>query len=415
MSVANKVVLDWNGSERRIYLKQGITEYNWMDDIYTEYRDERRNNEDFRKWDPFLVASGNVSKGNGKATPRLVTLLDGVKVIAWDENIEITVGGEAITDNADIDATLFDNSTRTQPLIINYEPPSAEVIVVDEIQDSLDYGGVLHFDMNNVDGVGQVHPVGTSANPVNNVPDGLVIAAKYFLHKVLTFSNITMTQGVSGFTVIGATPDLIFNPGGFQMSLSNFINLEIDGDFNNSHIHVKDCVITEALNVSGQIVGGFHVGRILIMANGDLKLKNVASGIPGLGSPLLDMNQGQDTSFSGRSISGGLTVEYCDTPNCIATMGFSDGGKPHLEPSNTAGMLSIRGSGELDDRSNGTTIEKKSWIESSDIDLMRAIMEGDINPTATQWEILDKISKAILVKKNRTVNGDGFSVLTEPV
>jgi len=130
MSVASPVVDSWDGQNRRIYLRQGVVTFNWLDDIYPEYRAERRLTEDFRKWAPFMEASGNVPKGGGKATPRLLTLLEGVKVIPWDENVVIDVTGEAITDNADVDPTLFDTSTRTQPIVINYQPPSSEFVTV---------------------------------------------------------------------------------------------------------------------------------------------------------------------------------------------------------------------------------------------------------------------------------------------
>lgn len=357
MSLATPVVGTWDGINRRIYLLQGVDAFHWMDDIYIEYREERRTTEAFRNWDAFMVASGNVSKGLGKATPRLLTLLDGVKIIPYDEAGEIQVSGEAITDNADIDATLFDISGLTNPVVIQYQPPSAEVILVDEIQKALDYAGVLHFDMANINGTGQDHPVGTSANPVNNISDGLAIAIKFYLSEVHTHSNITMDRDVEKFSIKGLVPDLILNPNGFKIDLSNIEGLDINGNFNGSHLHIKDCEIIEALNIHGKIKDSFHSGRILITANQGLKMADCESGIAGLGSPVLDMNQGQDTIFSGRNISGGITIEYCDTPNCITTIGFSDGGKPHLEPSCTDGLISIRGIADLDDRSNGSTIE----------------------------------------------------------
>lgn len=365
MSLATPVVGTWDGTNRRIYLLQGVDAFHWMDDIYIEYRKRRGTIEAFRNWEAFMVASGNISKGLGKATPRLLTLLDGVKVIPYDESGEIQVSGEAITDNADVDASLFDISALTNPVVIQYQPPSAEVIVVDEIQKALDYGGVLHFDMANVDGSGQEHPIGTSANPVNNVIDGLAIAVKFYLSEVHTHSNITMDRDIEKFSIKGLIPNLVFNPNGFKVDLSNLEGLVLNGDFNGSHVYIKDCVIIEALNIHGQIKDSFHSGRILITANQDLKMADCESGIEGLDSPILDMNQGQDTTFSGRSISGGFTVIYCDTTNCVTTIGFIDGGKPRLEPSNTDGVISVRGIGQLDDRSNGTYVELGSWHEAN--------------------------------------------------
>lgn len=128
MSVVIPVVDSWNGEARRIYLKQGVTSFHWIEDIYREYIHERAINEGFRKWYPFMKAAGNDPKGGGKYTPRYVTLLNGARVIPYDENILIEVRGEAITDNADIDPDPFDTSTRTHSLKLYITPPSSELV-----------------------------------------------------------------------------------------------------------------------------------------------------------------------------------------------------------------------------------------------------------------------------------------------
>lgn len=370
MSVANPVVGSWDGENRRIYLLQGIEAFNWIDDIYIEYRQERRLTENFRKWNAFLIASGNVPKGGGKATPRLVTLLEGVKVIAWDENIEITITGEAITDDADNDATLFDNSTRTNALILNYQPPAAEVIVVDVIQQTLDYGGILNYDENSIN-VGQSHPIGTRGFPVNNVTDGLAIAIKYSLSTVNTFSDVQLDQDVGGYNINSEFHNLTFFTNGFKVHQSSLINMIIDGDFNDSNIYMENCVIERALNIYGRIkdcyLGGDGMAnKILISANQKLSVVDSESDISGNDSPKIDMNAGNDTELSVRAMSGGLTVENCDTINCISSIAFISG-KLHLLATNTDGIMSIRGNALMDDQSNGTAVDVNALIQPQDI------------------------------------------------
>lgn len=131
MSVASPVVDSWDGEARLIYLKSGVTTFNWIDDIYKEYRYWRRTDESSRKWLPFMRASGNEPKGGGKFTPRYVTLLDGARVVPWDENVLITVTGEGITDNADVDPDPFNTSTRTQPVKLYITPPTSELVLVE--------------------------------------------------------------------------------------------------------------------------------------------------------------------------------------------------------------------------------------------------------------------------------------------
>lgn len=128
MSVSVPVIGSWDGEARRVYLKSGLTSFHWIDDIYKEYRNWRRTVEASRKWLPCMRAAGNDPKGGGKYTPRYITLLDGFRVVPYDENILIEVLGEAITDNSDVDPDPFDTSTRTQPLKLYITPPAAEIV-----------------------------------------------------------------------------------------------------------------------------------------------------------------------------------------------------------------------------------------------------------------------------------------------
>jgi hypothetical protein len=129
MSVSTPVVDSWNGANRRIYLRQGVSSFHWIDDIYKEYRNWRRTVEAARVWTPLMRAAGNNPKGGGKFTPRYVTLLDGTRLVPYDENILIEVTGEAITDNADVDPDPFDTTTRTQPLKLYITPPASELVM----------------------------------------------------------------------------------------------------------------------------------------------------------------------------------------------------------------------------------------------------------------------------------------------
>jgi len=121
------VVDTWDGANRRIYLKSGITEFHPIDDIYREYRTQRRTNEAFRVWEPFMVAIGNEPKGGGFFSPRYLRLLGGAKIICFDEAITITVTGEVLTDDQ---TDPFDYSTRTQPVVVRYKPAEAELIEI---------------------------------------------------------------------------------------------------------------------------------------------------------------------------------------------------------------------------------------------------------------------------------------------
>lgn len=130
MSVANQVVDIWDGKGRRIYLKQGITEFHPVTDLYAEYKNKRRLDESFRAWEPLLIASGNIKKSSTKATPRYLVLLKGCKVIPYDEEGDLWQTGDMITDSPEIDPTLYDTGLLNNSVRIFISPPEAEIIYV---------------------------------------------------------------------------------------------------------------------------------------------------------------------------------------------------------------------------------------------------------------------------------------------
>ena len=121
------VVASWDGTNRHIHLAQGVTSFHPIEDIYREYREQRRTNEAFRKWNPFMEAYGNISKGGGKFTPRYLLLLEGTKIVPYDEAGVIAITGEIITDDQ-TDPIYYE--VLTNPVVVRYEPSDAEIITV---------------------------------------------------------------------------------------------------------------------------------------------------------------------------------------------------------------------------------------------------------------------------------------------
>lgn len=269
MSVAVPVVDTWDGSARRIYLKQGVTNFHWVDDIYREYRYWRANTDAAQLWAPLLKASGNDPKGGNKYTPRFITLLDGTRVVPYDENILITVTGEAITDNADIDPDPFDTTTRTQAIKLYLEPPAAEIVRADKellaIQ-RMSYDNKIHIDpLNGVSGT--TYDIGTPGNPVNNMTDAHAIGDSVNLFDFKILSNMTLgSEDVShGHKFYGRSPMnalLTINPDANVLN-AEFIDLYVQGTVDGGNVF-RECIIGAINYVNGFIYKCTLQGPIMV-------------------------------------------------------------------------------------------------------------------------------------------------------
>lgn len=122
-----------DGPNRRIYL-HADTQNTELDpiDVYKEMRTLRRTTESLRKFDLYLRASGYVSKGEGKFTPKLTTCLLGCRLVPYDSTHTLTITGEIITDAGTSGLACFDKTLLTpgSNVDINYFPPQVEVIEV---------------------------------------------------------------------------------------------------------------------------------------------------------------------------------------------------------------------------------------------------------------------------------------------
>jgi len=180
------LIANIDGASRRIFLSADTVGIDLNPiDIYKEMRTLRRLDEDLRKWNLFMSASGNVPKGGGKFTERLVTLLNGTRIVPFDTDHELTVVGTVITDDGQEGIAAFDRSSLdiNTTVDINYVPPQVEVIEV-----VVGTGGGT--------GVVDLSEVLTAINNLNNFNPASDIVAQVSL--VDTTTNLT--NGGAGST-----------------------------------------------------------------------------------------------------------------------------------------------------------------------------------------------------------------------
>lgn len=100
-------------------------------DIYKEVRALRRTNEAHRKFQPMIIAGGNVEKIPGVSyTPIYVQLLNGCRIVPYDQQQNLKVIRDTFTDDGLAGRDCFDRSGLTNIVDIDIDFPEIEIRIV---------------------------------------------------------------------------------------------------------------------------------------------------------------------------------------------------------------------------------------------------------------------------------------------
>lgn len=366
MSVLTPVISSIDGAARRIYLAQGVSDFYPIEDIYHEYRRRRAlDTGGLRKWEPLLKAEGNVPKGGGAFTPRYVVLLQGTKIVPYDESLQLNQLGDMITDDPDTDPTLYDISQLTTAKPIFIKPSESEIIQLNSksIEFSSFNGGVTIDILNGSPGVDGAlgNPIGTPFNPSNNEADALAIAIKNGFKKIYVIGDIILEdENVSwlGFEFIGESP------------LKTLIEIDDLADVFNCEFY--SATVTGVLDGVSQIENSVITGLDFVdgyiykcalgpdtISLGDSTVANIFSCYstsPGANTPIIDMNQTGILAL--RDYNGGIKIiNYSGIEGHSIDLAR---GQVILDNTVTSGTWVIRGIGKLVD-TLGNEIPTGTW------------------------------------------------------
>lgn len=406
MSVATPVIDYIDGTTRRIYLLQGVDAFHWIEDVYREYINRRNINEDLRKYYPLMRQAGNDPKGGGKYTPRYITLINGCRVIPYDENILITVTGEAITDNADVDPDPFDTSTRVQPLKLYITPPSAE-IVRDEVSLAaiafMSFNNKVTVDVINGDSIagftGDPRLLGNSQYPVDSFEDGLTIANYYGMKNIDCVDSASILAGdFSGFSISGGnhvnvtiTIDEVADVTG-----TRFDDARLEGSMDGS-LEANTCVIGDVSGVSGHMHSCALGGTVVLSSSGETLIRD-STRLDNENLPTVDFND--DASHLVMSGWTGI-VKFINMTSPLGNVmvGMSQGVIILDSATVTSGQIQCIGLGYLKDEL-GNLITTGTW---NGVTIVNNLVS---NESISDVESLDFLTKVVKNKRVITTAGD---------
>lgn len=396
MSVANPVIASIDGTLRRIYLLQGVSDFYPIEDIYHEYRYRRRTDESLRKFNALLRAEGNVPKGGGAFTPRYVVLLEGTKIVPYDETLQLNQLGDMITDNPDVDATLYDISGLTVPKPIFIKPSEAEIIQLSDtfIEYSSFDNGVT------IDPVGgQAGTTGVIGNrqfPVNNIADALTIATNRGLNKLYIRGTVVVTNAdISGYILEGENPIssvVVLSGTGNMTTATSFSNMILTGRVN-GHVYCHEVALQTLSNIGSNVFPTVFRECIFRSDNGAvpmLQMRNdltgmenvhffdCVSGVPGNQQATIDYN-GSDAKMGVRRFSGGMAVKnYTAGQESTVEM---DAGRLIVDSSSTSGTIVLRGNGIRVGTTGGLVIDEQNKVMDANIVQVNNL---DVNGSGTE-------------------------------
>lgn len=350
--MANKVI--FSGDTKLIIIKSGVTTIDVGIDLYSDWKEwvlESNNS----KWASAFRTTGGDPTSETQFSPAYYFLLNGWKVYA--EDVEVVIQLNLYSDDG-LSPFIIDNSAITNR-------GSDVPIVKSKLEQRLTYGDRIYYDENS-SYFGVIYPYGTIAQPINNPQDAETIATVYGITQFYALSDVTLLNQSttwSNFSVVAVNANLIANLSITGITLDNMVwtGFIIDGHFDGGNVKLENCVIENALYLSGEIKDSQINGTIIV--NTDLVVSSCYSGIAGEGISIFDMYSGNTTSLSLRAYSGGVDLRNVDTSGCTTTIELI-AGQIRLDSTCTAGYIDLRGVGYITDNSNGSTIKTTGFIDS---------------------------------------------------
>ena len=358
----------FSGANKTMIVTAGGSEINVERDLYSGWKHWVSESDNAKFLQAFRTFGGDPTS-SGQYAPKYFFLLNGWKVY---------VDG-LVTPNVDVALNLYVDGGGDPFIKVNSATVSnlrSDVAVVEsELQNTLDYDGIIVYDA--IDGQsGSTHPTGTLAYPVNNSADLQTLMDLFDINRVLLQSNMVVTQDFNNIYFETNTAAEFLNPSGNKMDECFFYRLNVMGDFGSggtgSQIVTQDCAIGDVQGIYGVASNCHLAGTIILQANQQFVMSDVASAIPGTGTPVIDMNAGVPTGLSMRRYSGGLRIINCDHADDVATLEYV-AGKCHIgvdsgdTGNNIDGYISVRGIALVNDWTNGTgtTVDTSALFETS--------------------------------------------------
>jgi hypothetical protein len=414
LTLSGGIVNRFDVSNKRIYLEgnnivDGSMSYHPTDDIYPEMRAFRRLDTTLRVLDTFLEAQGNVFKGVddvGAAhyTGRLTIFKHGWRVVPYNTDHTLNVTGEQITDDGQSGAAIMDTTESTSNVIINYAPPTTEIIRDEKALLSIErmsFDSKVTLDAINGVNLADNDLAGNSQFPVKTADEAVLIGALRGLSTICIIGDYTFsdTDVLDNYTIRGenAGKTKIFVPTLTDCIGCSFEAVYVTGTLDGGSI-LRDCIIDDLDYVNGVIWQCMlNPGTIILGGNTSAHFLDCYSGQPGSGTSYIDMG-GSGNSLGIRGYNGGIGIKNKTGPESVSI--DLNSGQIKLDADVTQGEIVCRGVGKITDN---TIPQVGLDVQNADLLNSHNIANATLNTDLTNFSDIGTLGEA-----SRQVYYNGF-------
>jgi hypothetical protein len=204
---------------------------------------------------------------------------------------------------------------------------------------------------------GTDYPIGTRRQPVNNLANAKTIATVRGFNLLYILGELTIgaTDNIDGYRLQGegALFSTITLTSGCSTDNTEFMHITIQGAANGEITISNECHVENLFGLNGQIHSSLLLGNLSLAGTGVLNIINCSSGVPGTGTPEIDMG-GSGRGLGMRAYSGGIKIKNLSGDENISIDFIS--GQLKIDSTVTAGTIVVRGSGWISENNAGPNV-----------------------------------------------------------
>lgn len=208
---------------------------------------------------------------------------------------------------------------------------------------------------------------GIPTNPSDNIVDAIAIATALNIKYLKVRGVVTLTSAIPGFRIEGIAGVGAFDPDGFDVGNCYFdrINLIGDIDTTSGSIYANESSLVGTTGFMG-ILARSIIGGTNVLGAGASVFADCVSGVPGIGTPVIDLDG--VASFSLRDYSGGMELRGSSNAAQNTSLEIAQG-QCILAADNTAGTIKLAGvMSPITDNSAGATVVRVAALEPIRVD-----------------------------------------------